>query len=71
MANDKKVFRVLISESRGFYVDTEAMSAQDAMQSVRARLRDNEVVPSEDITYYSGYQVDDAIEIRREDADLE
>ena len=68
-----KVFRVLIGEQQSFYVDTEAMSAVEAMEKVRARLRDpnDDVTPIEDNGAYQGYQVEGAIEIKREDADLE
>ena len=65
-----KVFRVLISETQGFYVDIEATSPQDAAHKVRVRLRDNDVVPIEDDSAYTGYQVDDAMEIPRENSDL-
>ena len=65
-----KVFRVLISETQGFYVDIEATSPQHAMHKVRARLGDNDVVPIEDNSAYTGYQVDDAMEIPRENSDL-
>jgi hypothetical protein len=70
---DKKVFRVLIGEQQGFYVDTEAASADEAMEKIRARLRDpnDDIQPIEDSSCYEGYQVEDAIEIRREDANLE
>jgi hypothetical protein len=34
----KKVFRVLIGEQQGFYVDTEAVSADEAMENICARL---------------------------------
>ncbi|MGH2411197.1 MAG: hypothetical protein ACRDGS_12625 [Chloroflexota bacterium] len=70
---DSKVFRVLIGEQQGFYVDTEAASATEAMESIRARLNDpnDAIQPIEDISCYEGYRVEDAIEIRREDADLE
>jgi len=70
---ETKVFRVLIGEHLGFYVDTEAMSADEAMEKVRARLRDpsDHIQPLEDDSAYQGYQVEDAIEIKREDADLD
>ena len=70
---DTKVFRVLIGEQLAFYVDTEARSASEAMEKVRARLRDSkdDVQPIEDYGAYQGYQVEDAIEIKREDADLD
>jgi hypothetical protein len=70
---NQKVFRVLIGEQQGFYFDTEAASAVEAMEKIRARLKDpNDYVrPIEDTSCYEGYQVEDAIEIRREDANLE
>jgi hypothetical protein len=70
---DKKVFRVLIGEQQGFYVDTEAASAAEAMDKIRARLKDpnDDIQPIEDTTLYEGYRVEDAMEIKREDADLE
>lgn len=70
---EKKVFRVLIGEQQGFHVDTEAASAAEAMDIVNARLDDpnDDVQPIEDNSHYQGYQVEDAIEIKREDADLE
>jgi hypothetical protein len=71
--SDKKVFRVLIGEQQGFYVDTEAASADEAMEKIRARLKDpnDDILPIEDSSCYEGYQVEDAIEIKREDANLE
>jgi hypothetical protein len=68
-----KVFRVLIGEQQSFYVDTEAMSADEAMEKVRARLLDphDDVQPIEDNGAYQGYQVEDAMEIDREDANLD
>jgi hypothetical protein len=68
-----KVFRVLIGEQQAFYVDTEAVSSTEAMEFIRARLNDpnDDVQPIEDDAYYEGYQIEDAIEIRREDANLE
>lgn len=70
---DQKVFRVLIGEQQGFYVDTKAASAADAMEKIRARLKDpnDDIQPIEDNSTYEGYQVEDAIEIKREDANLE
>ena len=70
---DQKVFRVLIGEQQGFYVDTEATSAADAMEKIRARLKDpnDDIQPIEDNSAYEGYQVEDAIQIKREDANLE
>jgi hypothetical protein len=70
---NKKVFRVLIGEKQAFYVDTEATGASDAMEIVEARLRNpnDDVTPIEDNSAYEGYQVEDAIEIEREDADLD
>lgn len=70
---DTKVFRVLIGEQQTFYVDTEAASADKAMENIRARLKDpdDNVQPIEDNSAYEGYQVEDAVEIEREDADLE
>jgi hypothetical protein len=71
--SDTKVFRVLIGEQQGFYVDTEAASAAEAMDIIRARLNDpnDDLQPIEDSSCYEGYQVEDAVEIRREDAELE
>lgn len=70
---EKKVFRVLIGETQGFYVDTEAVSVDDAIDKVRARLRDPQdvVQPIEDNSSYEGYVVEDAREIKRQDAHLE
>jgi hypothetical protein len=70
---DKKVFRVLLTEMRAFHVDTEAGSVDEAMEIVRERLQDSDddVTPIEDDTYYTGYQVKDAVEIERKDADLD
>jgi hypothetical protein len=68
---NSKVFRVLISESQGFYVDTEAASADEAMEKVRSRLEAGTVTPIEDNSSYEGYKVEDAIKIKREDAHLE
>lgn len=68
-----KVFRVLIGEQQGFYVDIEAPTANAAMENVRGRLNDpnDNITPIEDNSSYEGYQVEDAIEIQREDANLE
>ncbi len=64
---ESKIFRVLIGEQRSFYVNTEATSADEAMETVRRRLRDpqDNVQPIEDYGAYEGYQVEDAIEIAR------
>jgi hypothetical protein len=69
----KKAFRVLISEQFGFYVDVEAENETQAMDTVRARLKDpnDDITPIEDNRAHEGYQVYDAHEINREDADLE
>ena len=68
-----KVFRVLIGEQQGFYVDIEAPTPNAAMENVRSRLNDpnDNITPIEDNSSYEGYQVEDAIEIQREDANLE
>jgi hypothetical protein len=70
---EKKVFRVLIGERQGFFVDTEAESVDDALARVRARLRDPEddVQPIEDNSSYEGYVVEHAVEINRSDAQLD
>jgi len=69
-----KVFRVFISETQGFHHDIEARTAYDAKQQVRASFRGVEgaadIQPIEDADVYTGYQVDDAVEIPREDSDL-
>jgi hypothetical protein len=70
---NKKVFRVLITETVGFYLDTEADNADEAAQIIRHRLDDpnDDVQPIEDGTYYTGYQVEAACEIDRKNADLD
>lgn len=69
-----KVFRVFISETSQFHHDIEADSAYDAKEQVRANLDSVEaserIEPVEDQDGYSGYQVDDAIEISGEESDL-
>ncbi len=69
-----KVFRVFISEALAFHHDIEAASAYDAKQKVRSSFSGVEgaagIEPIEDSTSCAGYQVDDAIEIPREDSDL-
>ena len=73
MANEKKVFRVLISETQGFYHDIEADSADEAMTKVRdafAGRSNEEIIPIEDNSAYTGYQVEDATEIERAISDL-
>lgn len=69
-----KVFRVFISETQGFHHDIEAKRAYDAKQKVRSSFRGDarseDIQPIEDSSSYTGYQVDDAIEIPREDSDL-
>ena len=69
-----KVFRVFISETQGFHHDIEAETADEAMRQVRASFRGAErspdIQPIEDSNAYTGYQVDDAEEIPRENADL-
>jgi hypothetical protein len=69
-----KVFRVLISESQGFHHDIEADTADDAVGKVRASFKgepgSEDIQPVEDSSSYTGYQVDDAEEVRREDSDL-
>jgi hypothetical protein len=69
---ESKVFRVLISDTQSFYLDTEAADEQEAMRKVRALLDDprSDAVPSEDNSAYEGYKVEDAVEIKREDSDL-
>ena len=54
-------------------MDTEANSADEATDKIRARLRDPDdaIEPIEDNRSYEGYQVEDAVEIARESADLE
>ena len=71
--SETKVFRVHIGEQLAFYVDTEALSAGEAMEKVQARLDDpkDDVLPIEDYGAYQGYQVEDAREIKREDAHLD
>lgn len=68
-----KVFRVSLSEQLGYYVDVEADTREEAMDTVRARLDDpkDDFQPIEDGEYFGGYVVDDAQEIDREIADLE
>ena len=70
---DKKVFRVFIGEQFAFCVDTEANSAQEAMDKIRTRLLDpsDDIQPIEDNSGYEGYKVENAAEIPREKADLE
>ena len=69
-----KVFRVFISETQGFHHDIEAETAYHAKEQVRASFRGVEgavdIQPIEDSDAYTGYQIDDAIEIPREDSDL-
>ena len=69
-----KVFRVFISKTQGFHHDIEAESAYVAKEQVRARFKrvegSTDVQPVEDAGAYTVYQVDDAIEISREDSDL-
>ncbi len=69
-----KVFRVFISETQGFHHDIEAETAYDAKQQVRDSFKRAEgaadIQPIEDADAYTGYQIDDAIEIPREDSDL-
>ena len=71
--SESKVFRVLIGETQGFYVDIEADDEKDAMQKVEAAFVDpnSDLVPIEDNSVYTGYQVEDAVEIDREKADLQ
>ena len=70
---DKKVFRVFIKEQQTFYVDTEANSADEAMENIKTRLQDpnDHIQPIEDNGGYEGYKVEDAAEIPREKANLE
>ena len=69
-----KVFRVLISETQGFHHDIEANTAYDAKQKVLASFKgedgSEDIQPVEDSSSYTGYEVDDAIEIPFEDSDL-
>ena len=58
-----KVFRVLLSETQSFSVDIEAADIKEAVTLVRENL--DELCPIEDATAYTGYQVEDAIEIDR------
>ena len=70
---DTKVFRVLIGDKQMFYVDTEAMNAKEAMKKISARLLDpkDDVQPVENSSANEGFKVEDAIEIKREDAQLD
>ncbi len=70
---ESKVFRVLISETQGFYVDVEAATAAEAMEQVRSRMDDpnDDTTSIEDNSSYTGYKVEDAVEIKRVDADLQ
>ena len=69
-----KVFRVFISEALAFHHDIEAKTAYHAKEQVRASFKgvegSEDIQPIEDAEAYTGYQVDDAIEIPREDSDL-
>jgi hypothetical protein len=69
-----KIFRVFISETQGFHHDIEANTAYHAKEQVRASFSDVEgaadIRPTEDADAYSGYQVENAIEIPRVDSDL-
>jgi hypothetical protein len=69
-----KVFRVLISETQGFYHDIEASTSDEAKEKVRASFKGDasseDIQPIEDSSAYTGYQVDDAIEIPRNESDL-
>ena len=69
-----KVFRVFISETLQFHHDIEADSAYGAKDKVRTSFKgvdgSDEIVPVEDHESYTGYRVDDAIEIPRKDSDL-
>ena len=67
----KKVFRVLISETQGFYVDIEADNTENAKNIVRQGINSDTLTPIEDNSIYTGYVVEDAQEIKREDADLQ
>lgn len=66
----KKVFRVLIGETQGFYIDIEADSPDEAKQLAREGIDNNTQTPIEDKSVNTGYQIEDAEEIKREDADL-
>ena len=67
---EKKVFRVLIRETQGcLFYDVEADDASAAMDKVRSSLGD--IQPIEDESAYTGYVVEAAEEIEREDAHLD
>jgi hypothetical protein len=70
---DKKVYRVFITERYGFYVDIEANNPREAEARIHQRLDDanDYVQPIENPDAYTGYQVDHAVQIYREDANLE
>ena len=70
---ENKVYRVFLKEQFGYYVDTEADSRQDAEYKITKRLfdKDNDLVPIENHFAHSGYQVDYAARIERENAHLE
>lgn len=66
-----KVFRVFISETSQLHHDIEAASAYEAKCKTRAGLNGiPSFEPIEDRDGYTGYQIDDAVEIAREDSDL-
>lgn len=73
---EKKIYRVLITESLSFHHDIEAVSIQDAMDKTRQGIDysgsdiDLQIVPVEETTYSEGYIVHDAIEITHAESDL-
>jgi hypothetical protein len=70
---NQKVFRVVLIEQQGFHVDVIAQDPTEAMAKVRARLLDpnDDISPIEDYRFNAGYQVEDAVEINPDVADLE
>lgn len=67
---DKKVFRVLITETLGFYIDIEANEPDEAKRNARLAIDSGED-PFEDDRYNTGYEIQDVKELDRTDAEYQ
>lgn len=65
----KKTYRVLLTETLGFYQDVEAESAEEAREKISEAVQGDgemELNPIEDTTYYEGYKIQDVKELEHE-----
>lgn len=59
-----KSYKVLIQEVQGYYTEVNAKNEREAQEIVRRGLDCGKIVPIEDNSWYEGYEVVDAIEVK-------